>query len=144
MACDKGAGDDFLQAGEGGLGGEIGIGGGAAAHGDFQGRIGAQRGGIVGILIASGDLVDALTEQIEEGLLDALFETPVLDAGSDALGEAKLLVERCQEEEAAVGGEQAAGEVDLERLARKQRKRHGLLRTGHGRDGSFLCVKSIA
>jgi hypothetical protein len=78
------AGDALLQAGEGGLGGEIGIGGGAAAHGDLEGGIGAQGGGVVGIFVTGGDLVDALTEQIEEGVLEALFEAGVVDAGGDA------------------------------------------------------------
>jgi hypothetical protein len=58
-------------------------------------------------------------------------------------GEAQLLVQAGEQEEATVGREEAAGEVDLERFARQQRKRHGVLRTGHGRDGSFLGVRSI-
>jgi hypothetical protein len=138
-----GVGDLVFQARERRLGGERGVRERRAADGDLEDGIGTQEGRVIGVLIACGHLVDALADQMEEGMMDALLEAGIFQASGDALGEAEVLVEACHEEEAPIGREGAAVEVDLKRLVGKERKLHRELRTSHGRDGSFLGVRSI-
>jgi hypothetical protein len=131
--------DRGFQTGEGGLAGEIGAGVRGAADGELEGRIVAQGGGIVGILVTGGDLVDALTDQIEEGVLDALASAGIVKAGGDLLGETEGAVELRQEEEATVGGKGAARESDLNRFTRQQRKVEHGLRIRHWRMFPFCA-----
>jgi hypothetical protein len=87
---------------------------------------------VVGVFIAGGDLIDALSDQVEEGVLDALAASGIGASGGDGLGETQTPVEASQEEEAAVGRERATGKINLDRLAGQERKGHDGLRTGHG------------
>jgi hypothetical protein len=45
----------------------------------------AQGGGVVSVFVAGGDLIDALAEQVEEGVLDAGLAARVVEAGGGSL-----------------------------------------------------------
>jgi hypothetical protein len=132
-------GERGFDAREGRLAGEVGSGEGSAATGELEGGIVAKRGGVVLVFVARGDLIDALTDQVEAWVLYALGSPGVVAAGSDRLGEAERAIELGQQEEAAVGREGAAGEIDLDGLARKQRKVEHGLRIRHWRMFPFFA-----
>jgi hypothetical protein len=101
----------------------------------------AQSGGVVGVFVAGGDLVNALSEEVEAGVVDAGLATGIVEAGGDGLGEAQGMVELCQERETAVGGEGAAGEIEVNRFAREQRKVEHGLRIRHRRMFPFCAFR---
>jgi hypothetical protein len=66
-------------------------------------------------------------------MLHPLGQARVADAGGNAFGETHLPVDLRQQQQAAVGREIAAREVEFYRLAGKQRKREGRARISHRR-----------
>jgi hypothetical protein len=131
--------DRGFEAGKGGLAGEVGAGAGSTTHGELESGIVAESGGVVGVFVAGGELVDALAEQVEEGVLDAGWTPGIVEAGFDLLGEAKAAVELGEEEETAVGGKGTAGEIDVDRFAREQRKVEHRPRIRHRRMFPFCA-----
>jgi hypothetical protein len=134
-----GFGDVALQTRERGLRGEVGTGLWGAADRQFKSRIVAQSGGVIAVLVTGGDLIDALAEEIEERMVDALGAARIVEAGGDALGEAEVAVEVSQEQQATVGGEGSAREIQVDRFARQQRKVQDGLRIRHRRMFPFCA-----
>jgi hypothetical protein len=132
-------GDSGFETGKGGLAGEVGAGVGRPSDRELEGGIVAQSGGVVGVFVARGDLIDALAKQFEEGVVNAGWAARIVEAGDDALCELEVTVELGEKKEAAVGGEGAAGEIDVDRFARKQRKREHGLRMRHRRMFPFCA-----
>ena len=60
---------------------------------------------IVDVLVAEGDRVDALSEQVPEFVFDEWFAAVVDEAGHGRAGEAALAVDLAQQNAAAVAGE---------------------------------------
>jgi hypothetical protein len=134
-------GDRGFETGKGRLAGKVGTGEGSAATSQLEGRIIPEGFGVVGVFVAGGNLVDALADEVEEGVLNAVLSPGVVAAVGDGLGEPKGAVEVSQEEEAAVGGEGAAGEIDMDGFARQQRKVEHRLRIRHRRMFPFCAFR---
>jgi hypothetical protein len=66
---------------------------------------------VVAILIAGGDHQHSKAQDISEAVPDALRRTWVVDAGSEALGQAEPLLDLAQGQQAAIGGELPAIEA---------------------------------
>jgi hypothetical protein len=134
-------GDGSFEAGKGGLAGEVGAGEGRAPHGKLESGIVAEGLGVVGVLVTGGDLINALAEQVFEGVVDAGLAPRVVEAGGDGLGEAEGVVKLGEQEEAAVGREGAAGEIDVNRFGRQERKVEHGLRIRHRRMFPFCAFR---
>ena len=70
--------------------------------------------GIVDVLVARGDLVETLADQRGDIVRDIPGIAGIGHAPDDVRAEAELLIELADEQEAGVGGEGAAGEIDDE------------------------------
>jgi hypothetical protein len=82
---------------------------------DLQGGIMAQAVGIVGILIAGDDLIDALPQQRQLVVLDALLPARVVEKRGPIAGQMMALIESPQRQQAGVAGDLPAGEIALHR-----------------------------
>src|SRR5579859_2964715 len=90
----------------------------------------AQRGGIVLVGIAAGDLENALAQQGGQGMATAAFAPG--QAGGEAVAEAEGDVDFGEPEQAAVAGEPAAVAGRRQRDARCSREgKPGWVRLGH-------------
>jgi hypothetical protein len=65
---------------------------------------------VVEILVAQAEAEDALLEEFEQGVLDALGITIVGEAAGEGLKEVEVVIDLAQEEAAGVGGDGAAVE----------------------------------
>jgi hypothetical protein len=100
--------------------------------------IGAQVASVVLVLVATGDLGDALGHQRGQVVAPPPF-APVGDDRSKGGGRAQRGVGRSQPEQAAVAGEAPTEEIDIERNGTEGGKRQGWCgnwnMAGHLRDG---------
>ncbi len=106
--------DGVLQARQRRLAGQVGPGLGQAATDQLQQRVGAQGVGVVLVLVAAGDLEDALADQCRQGV--AHRAAPPLgnhrgEGGAQPDGQLRLL----QPRQPAVGGQPPGVELDLQR-----------------------------
>ena len=108
---DRFPGRRVLQAREGGLRSQRLT---ARADHRAQGRVVAQEGGIVGILVARRDLVDALTQQIECRMLDVAGIPLINQQSSQFPREPQALVELTQQDQPCFAGDLATLEVERE------------------------------
>jgi hypothetical protein len=105
--------DGILQAREGRLAGEGWIGPRQATADEPEQRIVAQRVGVILILVAAGDLIDALADEGGEGMR-AGFASPLGNAGGDLGTDAGLRVGMGEPGQPAIGGERSAVEGGVE------------------------------
>nr|WP_245802449.1 hypothetical protein [Desulfacinum hydrothermale] len=99
-----------FQAGDCGLGGEIGVGIGGVAGGDLDSRVGTQGVVVVRILVAEGDGINALAKQRELGVPNLAQVSGVSDGGVEGANEASALFDLSQEGRTGVGGDLTAVE----------------------------------
>ena len=78
---------------------------------DLQHRIVAQTIGIVGVFVAGDDLVDALAQQFERIVTDALVLPRIAEQRSQIAGQMMALVEGAQRQQAGVAGDLPAGKI---------------------------------
>lgn len=76
-----------------------------------------QAGGIVAILIASGDHQQAEAQHVCEAVPAPVRRARIVDAGGEAPGDAEVLLDLMQRQHAAIGREGAAVKAGDERLA---------------------------
>ncbi len=112
--------DRVLEPRERGLGGQVVAGIRVAPAGDFQHRVGGEGVGVVAVLVATGYLIDALAQEIEEGLADLGRLAAIPQARCETLGQTRAAVHLGQPEEAAVGADLPAIEASHDLLATKE------------------------
>jgi len=108
-----GPGDGVLQPGERRLAGQ-GLVFGKLVAGQLHGRIGAQRVGVVGVLVAAGDLEDSLAEHLPDGMAGIAGMTAVADDLGDPANKAKVAFDFPEEKNAGVGGDLTAVKIGLD------------------------------
>ena len=69
---------------------------GQASTGELEQRIVPQAAGIVAVLIAGGDHQQPKTQHVGEAVLDPLRRAGIIDAGAEAPGDAKALLDLTQ------------------------------------------------
>ena len=72
---------------------------------------------VVDVFVAERDPVDALGEQLLEPVFDEWLAAVVAEARGERPCEAALVVDLAQQQAAAVAGEEAAGEIDVDLTA---------------------------
>ena len=72
---------------------------------DLQGRIMAQAVGIVGVLVAGDDLIDALPQQRQRVVLHALLLTRVAEQRGPVARQVMTLIEGSQRQQAGITGD---------------------------------------
>lgn len=77
---------------------------GEASRGELEGRIVTQDLGVVSVFVTGSELLDALAEQVKEGVEDAGRATGIVEGGGDGPGESQGAVESGQQQ-AIIGGE---------------------------------------
>ena len=77
----------------------------------LQRGVGAQQVGVVRIFVARNDLVDALAQQSEGGMLDPVSPPPILVGVVEVLAEPEVVVELPQDQQPGVRGQRAAVEA---------------------------------
>jgi hypothetical protein len=77
----------------------------------------AQRVGVVAVLVAGRDHQHAEAQDRGDAVPDALRRTRVVEAGGEALGQAKPTLDLAQGQQAAVGGQLPAVEAGDQGLA---------------------------
>jgi len=120
IALDQGGGerldgvaiDRVLQPGQGRLAGQFGARERSAATDELQQRVRAQRGGVVLVGVATGDLVEALAEQGSERVAHGPA-APLGDAGGERVHQAEGLIRLRQPGQAAIAGQPARVEGRL-------------------------------
>ena len=83
---------------------------------DLQQRIMTQTIGIVGIFVAGDDLVDALSQQFERVVTDALVLPRITEQRGQIAGQMMALVEGAQRQQAGVAGDLPAGKIGADGL----------------------------
>ena len=101
----------------GGLRAEVGTALGQPADRHFERRVGAQRVAVVGILVAGRDQQRPEADHLGQPVLDPLRRPRVLDAAGQTFGDAEATLDLGQHQHAAVGGQTAGVEGDLNGLA---------------------------
>ena len=87
---------------------------GKAVAADLEDGIFAEIVGVVSIFVAAGDLEDALAEEIEERVVDPRGVARVTDGLGHRLYQADPDFSLAEQQEAGVGGQLAALEIDGE------------------------------
>ena len=114
-----GDGDGVLEAGEGGLAGQVAVLGEPVGE-ELEDGVGAQGVVIVLVLVVGEDAVDALADHAQEGLLRQGGIAWVVERGGELLSEAKLLVALPDRDEPGVAGQRCGGDLDLDRTRRQK------------------------
>lgn len=81
---------------------------------DLKRRIVSEPVGIVDVFISCGDLIQPLPDEGVQLMRDVARVACVGDAGDHVRAEAELLIELADEQQARIGRERAAGEIDDE------------------------------
>lgn len=123
--------DGILEAREGGLTGERSIAWGFAES-EFEEGVVTQSVGVILVVVALNDEVEAFAEEIEKGVLDARGVTGVGANGGEPGSKSETLIGQGDGEEAGVGRKIAAVEGNLDAFFGKKREIHGRLRMIHG------------
>lgn len=95
---------------------------GTPLYPQFEHRVMAEMIGVIGIGIARGDLINALSQQVPQGMINRGLMPFVVDSGGEAFREANLAVDTTEQERAKVGGQGAARKICTEGLASDGRK----------------------
>jgi hypothetical protein len=111
QAFQRGDVDGVLKARQGGLAGQVGVGGQAAGN-EFEDGFGAQGVVVVLIFVAGEDAVEAGTEHFEDGVLDEPGVAGVVEGGSKVPGEAELFVELADREQPGIAAETGIAGLD--------------------------------
>ena len=106
-----------LEPAHGRLRAQIGAALGQPADRHLEGRIGAQRVAVVGVLVAGGDQQRPEADHLGEPVLDPIGRPRVLDAARQALGNAEATLDLGEHQHPAVRGQAPGVERDLHRLA---------------------------
>ena len=112
-AVEIGPGDGVFQARERRLAGQ-GLAVGKSFAGHLKGGVGAQSVGIVGVLVAAGDLEDSLRKHLADGMAGIAGMAAVVDDLGDLTNQAQPVFDFAKEQNAGIGGDLAAVEVDLD------------------------------
>jgi hypothetical protein len=83
----------------------------------FEHRIASQGTGVVAVLVACRDHQQSKTDDVREAVRDLIRRTRVFDAGGQAIGDAKALLDLAQDKNAAIRRQQTAIEFGDNRLA---------------------------
>ena len=89
---------------------------GQPADRHLEGRIGAQRVAVVGILVAGRDQQGAEPDHLGESMLDPLRRPRVLEAAGQALGDPEAALDLRQHQNPAVRGQPTGIEGDQDRF----------------------------
>ncbi|SRR6266566_1354782 len=104
----------IFPAAEGGLGAE------RLAQGligdDLQQRVVAQAVGIVGIFVSGNDLIEALPQQCQRVVLEAMALTRIAEELGQITGQVMALIEGAQRQKTGVAGDLSAGKISLNGL----------------------------
>ena len=76
----------------------------------------AQAVGVVGVFIASDDLVEALPQQRERIMMNAVFLPRIAEESGPVAGQMTLLIEGSQGQKTGVAGDLAAGKIGADGL----------------------------
>src|SRR5262249_43646471 len=116
-------------------------------------RVMAEMIGVSGNGIARGDLINALGQQVPQGMINRGLMPLVVDSGGEAFREANRAVDTTEQERAQVGGQGAARKICTEGLSSDGRKTQlfwGSIAHKHtscgfyGMDGSHLpCYQRL-
>lgn len=109
QTADRFPGRGVLQARERRLRGPRPI---RPVHHRAQGRVVAQEGGIVGVLVAGRDLVDALAQKIKRRMLDVARVALVAQQPLESGRQPQALVELAQQDQSGLAGDRASLKVE--------------------------------
>ena len=109
-----GPGDTVFQPRQGRLTGQVWAGEGQALTGRLEARVDPQRVGVVGIFIATGDLIHPLADQILHGMIYVARMTAVPHRTHQTTDDADPRFDHAQKQGAAVAGHRAALEIGLD------------------------------
>ena len=108
-------------------------------HGQLEQGVGAERVAVVGILVAAGDRQHAEAQHGGERVDDQCRVAPVADTACQRLGQAEAPFRLAQQDQAAVGGDQATIEGGRHLLASHGWQMEGKKAiVGHGGRGAFV------
>ena len=110
------------------------------SHRQLEQGIGAQRVAVVGILVAAGDREHAEAQHRRQRVNHQRRVAPVPDATRQRLGQAEPALSLAQQDQAAVGRDQAALEIGRHLLAShgwQIEREKGIF--GHGGRGAFVA-----
>src|SRR5581483_9963800 len=83
---------------------------------DLQHRIVAQTVGVVGVFVSGDDLVDALPQQRQRVVPDAIVLSRIAEEQGQVAGQMMALIEGSQRQQTGVAGDLAASEVSVDGL----------------------------
>jgi len=116
-AFERHAAGQVLQPAHGRLRAQIGGALGQPADRHLEGRIGAQRVAVVGVLVAGRDEQRPEADHLREPVLHPLGRPRVLEAARQALGNVEASLDLGEHQHPAVRGQAPGVERDLHRLA---------------------------
>jgi len=95
--------DGVLEAGQGGLAGQVGVRGGAIGE-EFEDGIGAEDVMVVLVFITGQNAVQTGAHHAEEGMLNQLGVAPIVQGGGELGGEADAFIELAPRQQAGITG----------------------------------------
>ena len=131
QAVEIGAADLILQTRQRRLTGQIRARSRRPLTGGFQRRITAQLVAVVGVLVAAGNLKDALAQKVLVRVVDVAGMPPVTQGGHHALDDTHDGFGRSQQQHTAVLGKAAAVEIGFDFFARNPCEGQGVMRVFH-------------
>ena len=125
QAVEIAAADPVLQTRQGRLTGQIRARQRRPLARGFQPRITAQIVAVIGVLVAAGDLKDALPQKVLAGVVDVAGMSPIRQRRHHALKDAGAGFGHSQQQQAPILGATAPIEIGFDFLARDPCKRQG-------------------
>jgi hypothetical protein len=95
---------------------------GASLDPEFEHGVMAETIGVIGVRVTRGDLINALSQKVPQGMVNIGLMALVVDSGREALGQPNLTVNTPEQEGPKVGGQGASLESGPDGLAGDRRK----------------------